>query len=136
MSIEINSPEDQELPQVIIDEQASQRYAVSSSEVARTLEEAGVSPGTIPNVTLDISSDKRFNGGTFVPKWLDRLANPRFGGNKDKGTVMRIHTATKLRPEERTPAQLNELLAHEARHVAQLERREWSLITGLVPLQP
>lgn len=128
MSSEVESrPE--ALPPVIADEASEKAYAPDAVEAAKTLRAAGVEH--VAEHALDVSNKRRFNGGATAPKWLDRFRHPRSEINHGPGTVMHVHTATRLRPEARTAEALNELYAHEARHAAQIEKRDWRLAVGL-----
>lgn len=119
-------------PFIVLDTVAESVYSIDSEEAAHTLRQAGVQ--NIAAHTIAISSEPRFNGGATAPKWLDRLLNRSSAANKGPGSIIHIHTTTKLRPNPRTPSQLNDLLTHEAEHVAQIERRDKRLVTGLATM--
>jgi hypothetical protein len=120
------------LPHIVMDEEAKAAYSVDAAAVAAKLEAAGVKD--VSRHTLAVSSKRRFNGGATAPKWLDRIFNPDAEGNKGKGAIMRVHTATKLRPELRSPESLDELIDHEATHVAQIEQKDVSLAKGFASM--
>lgn len=121
------------LPRVLVDEATEAAYPpIDPSKVADIFEAAGVE--NVADHTLDVSSRRRFNGGATAPKWLDRLVNGRNESNVGTGAVVRMHTSTKLRPKLRTPEKLEELLTHEAVHVAQIEHGNKSLMIGFATM--
>lgn len=126
------SETDKQTPRIIMDTAAQAIYDLDPDEVADTLRQAGVQE--VASHTIDVSSERRFNGGATAPKWLDRLVNGPSEANAGPGSVIRIHTSTKMRPNPRTSEQLDELLAHEAQHVAQIERHDKRLAVGFITM--
>lgn len=119
----------QPLPKVLYEGEASDRLEVNAESVAETMQKLGVSAELISRTNLFITPRSYSTNGSTWPKGLGRL---RYRGHEEledaEGPIVRINQRVKGR--ERSAEDMNRTLVHELEHVSQIDRNDLQVKIG------
>lgn len=120
-------------PRVFIENGAKEKgWSIDDEKLADHMaHDYRLSAEQIASTAIVISANNRFAYlGSAAPKTLDRLIHGKSLINEGDGLVVML--TTRLKGKDRTPAEVNETLAHELEHVAQAARGDRSYGIGNV----